>query len=398
MNNLPKLPYGQGSFFYHTNGKIGYRKTFTSKDGQKIKKTVYGETPKECMEKMKEVEKDINRLFNASNKLLAEAMREWLDIFKKPTLKQQSYDRIVKTIDNQIAKYELGHMKYQCINSKDIQKHLALLDSEHLKYSTIKKTYDVLNPFFRYVCASEHFPNPMDLVTMPTEQNVTAKTKEIVWFEKKDIDLFIKECYATYPNGTPFYRFSLVFGANIYMGLRIGELIALQWKDIDFKNNTVYVSKTWVEKDNPDYDPTDSNSRKKIREIQQSNKTSKNRYVPLIPQAKKMLLDYKIQCEYSNPDDYVLSTHTRRFTDISQCNKTIANIQRNAGTKVQNASSHSLRHTCASLLFRAGNPIEIICQILGNSRDVCEKTYIHFVEEQIKEAANKVSQQLKVSF
>lgn len=397
MDKLPKLPYGQGSFFKNRN-TIGFRKSFVTPDGKTIKKTVYGKTVNECYKKMKEVERELEKGVSSSKNLLYDEISSWLLLIKQPQLKPQSFNRLKTTVENQILKSDLSHMRYQMIKSTDIQNLIFELNNANYSYSTIKKTYDCLNDFFRYVSARDKIDNPMLLVIMPTQKNVSAQTKEIVWFEKNDINLFVTECKHKYPNGKPFYRFSLVFAANIYMGLRIGELIALQWKDIDFERNTVYVSKTWIEYDNPNYNPDDPESTKKIREIQNSNKTSNNRYVPLIPQAKELLMEYRLQCEYNEPTDFVLSTHNRKFTDISQCNKTIANIQRNAGTKVQGASSHTLRHTCASLLFRANNPIEIICQILGNSREVCEKTYVHFVEEQIREAANRVAENLKVNF
>ena len=52
---------------------------------------------------------------------------------------------------------------------------------------------------------------------------------------------------------------------------------------------------------------------------------------------------------------------------------------------------HELRHTCASLLFRKGVPVEIIASILGNSREVCERIYVHFIEEQRKAAVAQIS-------
>ena len=147
--------------------------------------------------------------------------------------------------------------------------------------------------------------------------------------------------------------------------------------------NRVNVSKTWIKINNPDYNPDDPNSKKQICLIQDTNKTSKTRIIPLSNNAKKLLLEHKMISEFTEPDDYVISTWHRGFTDAYKCNDTLKLICKNAGTKVQDITTHSLRHTCASLLFRANNKIELICQILGNSREVCEKTYVHFVEEQI---------------
>lgn len=130
---------------------------------------------------------------------------------------------------------------------------------------------------------------------------------------------------------------------------------------------------------------------RKVRfSIQNSTKKSKNRYVPINSKAKKLLLLHKSISEYTEPQDYVISTKNRKTTTIKNVSDTIKSIEIAAGTKVQSYGTHILRHTCASLYFRNGVPIETICAILGNTREVCEKTYVHFIEEQLKEAASKI--------
>ena len=368
----------------------------------KLKKelVVYFENQSEYKSKMDaRIKKELEKFTISSNKVvLCDAMYKWLNEVKKPHLKKQSYDRIAHTIKNQIETSDIGFCRYQTITTDELQLLITILNEKGYSHSVIKKTYDALNAFYKYISAKDNIKNPMELVVMPTNANVLKEDKEIVWFEKEDIDLFVKEAHARHNTGSPKYMGALVLAANIFMGLRIGELIALQWKDIDFEKNFVYVTKTWIKIDNPDYDPNDPTSTKQICIIQKSNKTSKNRIVPLLPQAKKLLLEHKMICKFKEDDNYVISTKFGGFSDAYKCNDTIKVICKNANTAVQNATTHSLRHTCASLLFRAGNPIEIICQILGNSREVCEKTYVHFVEEQIQEAANRVAQNLKVNF
>lgn len=68
----------------------------------------------------------------------------------------------------------------------------------------------------------------------------------------------------------------------------------------------------------------------------------------------------------------------------------IKQIEISAGTKTKSYGTHILRHTCASLYFKNNVPIEVICAILGNTREVCEKTYVHFVEQQLAVAAHKI--------
>ena len=392
------MPHGEGSFSQLKNGSWEYKKNVILPNGERKRLSASGKTQAIALERMKEKElKATSQYVDEEKEVLYDAMIKWAEKVKKPTLKEQSYDRLKKTINNQIRPSDIGYSRYQFITSEEIQVMIATLNSNGYSYSVIKKTYDALNAFFRYASAKNHIENPMLLVTMPRNVNVKKEDKEIVWFEQEDIDLFLKECHAKFNTGTPRYKGALVLGANIYMGLRIGELIALQWKDIDLESDKVFVTKTWVKIDNPDYDPSDPNSKKQICKIQSSNKTNKNRIVPLSPHAKKLLLEHKLLSPFTEPDDYVISTINRSFSDAYKCNDTIKTLCKNANTSIQNATTHSLRHTCASLLFRAGNRIEIICQILGNSREVCEKTYVHFVEEQLNQAVIKMDNNLIIN-
>ena len=50
------------------------------------------------------------------------------------------------------------------------------------------------------------------------------------------------------------YRYGSIITANMYLGLRIGELLALKWKDVHFSDNYILVDKTLVQIKNPDYD------------------------------------------------------------------------------------------------------------------------------------------------
>ena len=396
MKKLPKLPYGQGSFSYH-NELIAYRKRIKFDDGSYETKTIYGKSPQDCMEKMRKYEVSAKKqVFDISNKVLLDAMNDWLESVKKPTLKSQSYTRLKSVVKNQIGNSDIAHFQYKTISSDEIQSVINKLNEDNYSHSVIKKTYDCLNDFYRYMSAKDKIDNPMLLVVMPTTNNIKAETKTVEFFEQEDIEKFINECGATYNTGTYKYRYGYALAANIYMGMRIGELLALQWKDIDFEKRTIYICKTLIEENNPEYDPNNKElmKDKKIRKvryvIQNSTKKSKNRYVPINTKAMELLKKHKNISEFTDDNDFVICTRNRKTNTIKNISDTIKAIEIASETKVQSSGTHILRHTCASLYFRAGVPIETICQILGNTREVCEKTYVHFIEEQLKEAASKI--------
>ena len=393
---LPKLPYGQGSFSYHRE-KIQFRKRLEDINGNKVSKVVTCDTVRECLEEMNKIERNlIKQKAIENNKTLASAMYDWLNNIKKNTLKPQSFKRLQSTIKNQIDDNLIGGFPYQTIESNNIQDLLNNLNNEEFSHSTIKKTYDCLNDFYRYISAKDKIDNPMLLVTMPTVSNIKKETKTVEFFEQSDIDKFIAECSVKFNTGKLKYKYGYAIAANIYLGMRAGELLALQWKDIDFEKNTIYVSKTLIEINNPEYDEEHpelmrEQGIKKVKfVVQQSTKKSKNRYVPVNSKAKALLELHKQNSQYTEQDDYVISTSNRKTTTIKNLSDTIKAIEINAETDTQSSGTHIIRHTCASLYFRKGVPIETICTILGNTREVCEKTYIHFIEEQLKEAASKI--------
>lgn len=386
---IPKLPYGEGTMSEYEGGVL-YKKTIECPDGSKKRVAVRGKTPQICLQKMRDKEAEINTTTPQSKEVLCDAMSEWLDNVKKQTLKPQSFTRLKSIVKNQIESAPIGHYRYQSVTTDELQDLINKLNEKKYSHSVIKKTYDILNMFYKYSSIKYKFDNPMSLVTMPIISNVKKETKEIVWFEQDDIDKFIKEAHSTWNTGNPRYQGGLVYAANIYLGLRIGELLALQWQDIDFDNGTLYVCKTLIEASNPDYNKNDENSRKVMFIVQESNKTNTNRYVPINNKAKELLLEHYKQAEFTDPTDYVISTRNRRTTTNKNADDTIKKIEENAQTTVQNASSHALRHTCASLYFRKGISVEIIAKILGHSVEVCRTTYIHFIEEQLKEAASKI--------
>ena len=56
----PQLPYGEGSISKRENGTYVYKKTLHLPNGDKKRVSVYGKTPKECMDNMRFKEKDMN--------------------------------------------------------------------------------------------------------------------------------------------------------------------------------------------------------------------------------------------------------------------------------------------------------------------------------------------------
>ena len=78
----------------------------------------------------------------------------------------------------------------------------------------------------------------------------------------------------------------------LYTGLRIGELCALQWKNIDLENKKIYIKKTLVRIKNPDM----TSKKKTIIIIDEPKSLTSIREIPIpdfiIPMLKKKFQHY----------------------------------------------------------------------------------------------------------
>jgi len=395
---IKPLPRGLGTMTLTKNDTIEYKKIILYPDGRKRRKTVHGTSQKECLDKMSVFEKNLSKQPQVlpQNKItLIDALYHWIEVKKKPILKEQAYHRELGTIKNQIGSSNIAHYRYQSITATEIQTLLNDLNENGYSYSVIKKTYDTFNSFYRDMSKKEHFQNPMDFVSLWRKSNVITEEKEVQFWEYNDIKKFVHTAGERYKTGALRYPAGYALAANIYLGLRIGELLALTWKDIDFTHNLIYVCKTLIEIENPAYDSNNPEEmkiqgvKKVIFKVQTSTKRNKNRYVPINENARELLLKHYEYAAYTDPDDFVVATRNRKSSTTKNISDTIKSIVMRADLSVKQWNTHILRHTCASLYFRAGVDIFTISKILGNSVEVLQQTYLHLIEEQLQTAAQK---------
>lgn len=398
LSSLPTLKRGEGVLDYLDSGTIRYRKT-VQVDGKQRRLTVSGGNIKECFDKMAAKERTAQaNLRMAKAQTLVSGMEEWLVVYKEPKIKPSSYDRIRVTFKNQIQNLNVANMKWREIQPIDLQKAINSLVAQDYAYSTIKKVYDLLNSYFTFQAEQGFLQrNPMALVSMPSREHIKPP-KDIVYMKEDQIKIFSKEALSlSYGSNVLKYRYGPAFVFLIYTGLRVGELCALQWKDLDFEKNTVSVTKNLTEIYNRDY-----NEREPLLMKQQgikqytvhigTTKTFSTRIIPLNAKALNAIKVLKEYSEFTELDDYIVSTSKRKPCTPRQMDQRLNYLLRSTDLELPQCGCHMLRHTCASLMFAKKMQVEIIASILGHSAEVCRKTYIHFCQEQKAEAIHQIAE------
>lgn len=237
--------------------------------------------------------------------------------------------------------------------------------------------YVYLNACITYAVNSMQLDyNPCKLVNIQRKQ---FPDKSIRYLSEKEISAFVQAANTQFGNGIYRFKNRGLLLLDIYTGLRVGELCALKWSDVDFEAATLNVCKNVVTTYN--FTNNDNKRRKKINLVQNSTK-SQNRVVPLNKTALALLQEM-----YSNVNDktgYIAGG--KNPGNVSSLIRSYERICKLAG--IPNCKGvHTLRHTFASRLFSKGADIKVISEVLGHT-DIgfTYNTYIHLAENQTKNA------------
>lgn len=165
----------------------------------------------------------------------------------------------------------------------------------------------------------------------------------------------------------------------LYTGLRIGELLALEWSDIDFEKGVLSVAKTC-------YDGNVNG--KHVRIIDSPKTENSRRQIPLSKSLIKLLKDLKkkSKCEFVIADrekPVFVRSYQRTFELF---------LKKNC---LPRKGFHSLRHTFATRALECGMDVKSLSEILGHKNaTITLNRYVHALWEHKAEMMNKMSKML----
>lgn len=380
-----KHPYGSGSVYQTKDGE--WRGRIVLEDPvthikQKPKLFYGGKSEAEVWRRIKAYRDDpLNYAGETVGKANAyRYFRKWADEYKKEDLKISSYDRLDAVLRLYI-KPEFETMSLEEITPDICNRVIIKLKDRRLSYSTVKKVYDALNACFEFaVKRNDLVRSPMLTVNMPAKSKFTKKRKDSENARHLTHDeeaLFFAELDRTTASTKKYvYRYRDAFILDVNTGLRIGELIALDWEDIDFDNKTMSVYKTAVMVKNRDDSGDVKGGVSQI--IQEVPKTSRS--VRSVPLNKTAFAAIKRLKDQAGDSPFVFPTQTGARLVMPSLEKQYANIAAHCG--IEGTSFHSLRHTFATRLFEKKANVKDVSTLLGHaSVTITYNTYIHVIEE-----------------
>lgn len=379
--------YGSGSISQRADGTWTARMVIgVNEKGRPRIKALYGKTEREVKKKLKDFQKEFykNDQSVVQRSTVENYMRTWLYENKQNLLKPKSFDRLEQTVLYQVIPL-VGHIQLAAFQSSDVQTMLNTLKKNGLSYSTVKKAYDAVNECFRTgVIQKTVLFNPALGVAVPAKK--TFGKSEIRYYNNDEVDKLCEAATAVYTNGKRVYRLGDGIIVDLNTGLRMAELLALKWTEVDFERRRVVVNSTRVIVKN-----RDDNAEHKYTVIEQDSAKSATsiREVDMNDACYDALMRLK---EITGEYDYVLSTKdgkplSPRYLD--RMLRKIAVASEFPEDKIYGL--HALRHTFASRLFAAGEDVKTVSELLGHSDiTITYNTYIHLINEQKRKAVHSV--------
>lgn len=368
---------GEGSISYDkNNNRYIWRLKYVGNDGKKYSKYLTAKSKKELMKKIGDYKKQGESNLDHDIKLI-EWTSTWLNTIR-PTIKVSTYDYYYMFLKNYINP-ALGDKRVKDLTALTVQGFLnGMLIKKGVKGKALSET--TINGMRRTLkaCLEYAFRNGLikynpvaatkgvrkvghELYVLSKEQVktllATAAQQDYIYTDVKQI--FDEDAGMEYLRKCYYYAIAL----DIASGLRIGELFALTWENIDFENFTVFVRRNLQ-------------SRSNGRQIGSLKTLKSKRMIHLDEKTINLLKEWQeYQTSYAKQYHSIFDNDLNLvFTNSWGKMYNHTNFYRRYWRKLVKAaglpegfSFHGLRHTHATLLLLAGENIKAVSERLGHS-------------------------------
>ncbi len=338
--------------YYSSNGKACYR-------------SVYGKTYAETKEKLKQCRKLCNK--STDNRItMEELFKEWLNM-KKDTIKSSTTVTYSYFINKHFIPY-FKNLKAMYVTNELIQNFI--LKNPNLSPKTICDMISLLIQIIRYG-QSKRYINYFDFnsIIYPKSPN-----DELPVLKKSEFIRLVNYVQSNFK----IQKMGILL--SLFMGMRLGEICALQWEDINFLDETIHIGKTIQRLKN-----LDVNEKTKTKIVIDTPKSQKSiRDIPIPSFLLTLLKEYR-----ADEKTYIL-TCTTNYIEPRNYQKKFKIYLEEAG--ISDINFHALRHTFATRAVEQGFDIKSLSEILGHSSvKFTMERYVHPSNEHKKMNLEKLA-------
>ena len=320
-------------------------------NGKRRYRSFYGNTAEEAEYKMLLAREPIAIPIALTEMTVRELTMEYITAIK-PRLKESSEVNYRMKAEKHIIP-AFGNMKCCLLKANDIYAFIESKLKSGLSARYVTDIIVLLKSIYRYASRVYGISNCLEGIVMP------KRTKpEIILLSKSE-----QARLMAYLN-EDFDLNALGIALSLYTGIRIGELCALQWKDVDLTNRTITVRKTVQRIKN-----YDGKSKTKLV-ITEPKSASSVRVIPIPDCLVAMLERFKDSAE-----KYVLSGNCKPVEPRTLQYRFAAILKK---ANLPSVHFHSLRHAFATNCVALGFDIKTLSEILGHSSvEITLNRYVH---------------------
>lgn len=363
--------------------------------------TIYGKTLKEVEKKLRDAKYEIDHgIYAKPDRITVDAWcRAWVKEYRESVVREttlKSYDFYYAHVGNMI-----GKMKLQAVRPEHIQRILNKMVQEGYSAGYVGKVKAFMNLFFRQAYRNNIISmNPVERTVIPKrEKSANSHRRALTEHEQR---VFLQ--YAE--REKPFH--SCIFYLGFSTGMRIGELTALEWSDIDFRNLEIHIRGTLINMPGEE-----------LRKGKTKTENSK-RTVPMLPEIARRLKKHKVEqakLRMQLGDKWqpteglenlvftsltghplwrsVVGKFIREIVDvINRDEREEAEKDHRKALEMEYFCPHAMRHTFATRALESGIPPKVVQSYLGHATiDVTMNIYTHVTLDLGKEEIRKIANQ-----
>ena len=363
---------GDGLIRYRSDGRwegrivVGY-----DENGLPKTKNVLAKTKNECREKLSKLKVEINPAGQETSgePTFGEWLEEWYRTYIKPGVRPGTRE----VYENRIYKHiipAIGSLPLKELSRADImQFYVEMLTAGRLQFrdkhgaglsnKTVRSAHVLIKAALQKAVEERLIrANPAEGCRLPSAQ---PKEMQVLTPEEMQRFLIQAKCDG-------FYEIYLV---ALSTGLRLGELLALQWRDLNFKSGELTIRRS-VRRSNGEL-------------LVSEPKTSAGHRMMILPQSVVAVLK-----EYRKSVDsrWMFPSPKKEDSprDPSSARKRMKAVLERAGCK--EVRFHDLRHTFASLALEHGMDIKTLSAVIGHaSAATTLNIYAHVTDAMQEQAA-----------
>lgn len=286
--------------------------------------------------------------------------------YKENSVKTATYERMNSSLELML-KYDVADIPIDKLTSLDLQRYVNQLVRDGYALTTIKKQLHLISGYITYANLSGDILKPIHKgVELPNESSVRKHRKGIAAYDEFEQTRLLKVLRR---GDSPIFQMAMLM---METGMRVGEVLALTWDDVDWRRRAIRISKTIVKSFN-----------RKRAFVQNSPKSfSSNRTIPLSSRAYELLEELRpSECERNA---YIFSNKRGDFLSYESVRWWIRKACEESGVPYYGA--HVFRHTFATNCYRRGCDVKVLSKLLGHS-DVATtyNTYIHLYGDALEQ-------------